>query len=122
MTISENALTSSPETSTPADTVTYTSETTSETTLESSNGLGSQNRIREKKTPPVANKKGSTLRNRLLLTVLPTVLIPLAIASVVGILFAQRQSKDALLNNLEQGVFLTSETTEKFPGQCFSYY
>jgi methyl-accepting chemotaxis protein PixJ len=149
MTISENALSSSPDTSSQAingaaefesesvagfvneseSVAGFVSESDSEDITEatpvSSNGFDRSERSKHSKRVVVpqqsraVSQRGSTLQRRLLLTILPTVLVPLAIASGVGIWFAQRQSRDSLLNNLEQGVFLTSEATETVLDEAF---
>jgi twitching motility protein PilJ len=54
-----------------------------------------------------------TLRRQLLITVLPTVIIPLAIASTVAINFTQRQAKEKLETDTIQTLRLGAEATRQ---------
>jgi methyl-accepting chemotaxis protein PixJ len=62
---------------------------------------------------------GNTLRRRLLLTVLPIVLIPLAVASAIGLNATQRRATDRELKQLQESSQLTSETSSVFLDQAF---
>lgn len=59
-------------------------------------------------------RKGSPLRNRLLMAILPTVLVPLAIASVIGINSVQTESKQEKLENIADALINTSFITKEF--------
>ena len=65
-------------------------------------------------------KQGGTLRRKLLTTVLPTVLIPVTIASWIGINFTQNQAKQEVFNSLEKSSILTSQTTSEFLDRAFA--
>lgn len=56
----------------------------------------------------------TTLRTRLFFAVFPTVFVPLAVASIVGINSTQNQAKQNTLNNIEKSVLLTSEASKNF--------
>lgn len=60
------------------------------------------------------SKRGGTLRRQLLITVLPTVLVPLAVVSTIGINAIQQEAKKEKLNDIENRVVLTSLLTDKF--------
>jgi methyl-accepting chemotaxis protein PixJ len=107
MNISENMIATNPKAATDKESAPLASD------LGSRNGAAKPTKTSFPAAPRTSVKGINTLRNRLLLTVLPTVLLPLAIASGVGINFTQRQAKNTFLNNLEKGVFLASETVEE---------
>ncbi len=67
------------------------------------------------KLPPQNTSVSSrrTLRTQLLITVLPTVIIPLAIASGVAINFTQHQAKEKLQNDTIQTLRLGAEATRQ---------
>ena len=100
--------------------------TTHENFLPSDSQLSSPEN--EEISPPLVNpiadgnnivKQGGTLKNRLLLTILPTVLIPLAVASFIGINFTQKQAKNNVLGNTQKSILLASESTQKFLKDAF---
>jgi twitching motility protein PilJ len=59
-------------------------------------------------------RKGLSLRNVLLTAILPTVLVPLAIASVIGIDLVKTESKGDILEELENTVVQTGVVTSQF--------
>ena len=65
------------------------------------------------------SKKRKTLQSRLLFTILPTVLAPLAIASIVGINFTQSQSRSNIITRVHNTILLTSTSTQKFIDRAF---
>jgi methyl-accepting chemotaxis protein PixJ len=67
------------------------------------------------------NKLGgnNTLRNRLLLTVLPTVIVPLVVVSAIGYDIVQRRVTDRELRNLQENSHLTSRVSSVFLAQSF---
>ena len=65
------------------------------------------------------SKRGSTLRRRLLMTVLPAVLVPLVVASAIGFNVTQRRAKEKTLSNIETSVVIASERTQKFIQDAF---
>ncbi|AFY68893.1 methyl-accepting chemotaxis sensory transducer [Thalassoporum mexicanum PCC 7367] len=119
MTISENAFTSNPETSAPANGIAAEPGFELPKPQSKTAKRKKKQESTKQKQPRSLRKSANTLQNRLLLTVLPTVLIPLAIASGVAIQSTQNQAKETFLNNLEKGVFLTSEATEEFLENAF---
>ncbi len=60
------------------------------------------------------NTAGSSLRLRLLTTILPTVLIPLTVASTIGINVVNSDKKYQTLENVEKTVVTTTVLTKKF--------
>ncbi len=64
-------------------------------------------------------KKVGTLRRRLLMTVLPTVLVPLVVASAIGFNVTQRRAKEKTFSKIETSVILASERTQKFIEDAF---
>jgi methyl-accepting chemotaxis protein PixJ len=70
-------------------------------------------------SPKQLTGSGNTLRRRLLLTVLPIVLIPLAVASAIGLNATQRRATDRELKQLQESSQLTSETSSVFLDQAF---
>ena len=64
-------------------------------------------------------KKRKTLQSRLLFTILPTVLAPLAIASVIGFNFTQTQSRNNVTSKVNNSILLTSTSTQKFIDRAF---
>jgi len=62
-------------------------------------------------------ESSTPLRRRLLMTILPTVLLPLALASVLGYSVIQQQSGDELKEHLEQQSLLTSQATSELVNQ-----
>ncbi|BAQ61589.1 hypothetical protein GM3708_1995 [Geminocystis sp. NIES-3708] len=67
----------------------------------------------------ISQSSRRTLRNQLLITVLPTVIIPLAIASGVAINFTQRQAKDRLEVDTIQTLRLAAEATRQSMEEIF---
>ncbi|MEM8778095.1 MAG: methyl-accepting chemotaxis protein, partial [Cyanobacteria bacterium P01_G01_bin.49] len=65
-------------------------------------------------TPVYKVKQRGTLRRRLLMTVLPTTLIPLLVASAIGINITQRQAEEEKLIEIEQQAILSREMANKF--------
>jgi methyl-accepting chemotaxis protein PixJ len=63
--------------------------------------------------------RGNTLRRRLLLTILPTVLVPLAVASAIGLNVTQQRATDRELRQLQESSRLTSEASSVFLTQAF---
>ena len=61
-----------------------------------------------------AAKPAATLRQRLLTTVLPVALVPLAVASGIGYIQTKQQVKEKALLQLEEVSLLTSEATTVF--------
>ncbi len=59
-------------------------------------------------------KRGLNLRNKLLLTILPTVLIPLGIASAIGITFVKNEAALQQQEELENGIIIASSVTQRF--------
>ncbi|WP_308254783.1 HAMP domain-containing methyl-accepting chemotaxis protein [Geminocystis sp. GBBB08] len=57
---------------------------------------------------------GGSLRQRLLLTVVPTTLIPLVVVSLIGINFTRYQEQQNQLTKMENIAFVTKETTQIF--------
>jgi methyl-accepting chemotaxis protein PixJ len=60
-----------------------------------------------------------TLRRRLLTTILPTVLLPLVIASAIGYNITEGRAKTQALSKLEENVLLTSSTVTAFIRDSF---
>jgi methyl-accepting chemotaxis protein PixJ len=77
------------------------------------------NRDDSEKTPYVLKGEG-TLRSRLLMTVLPTVLIPLAIASGLGVNIFQNEVRKIKLENIESNAVVASSLTNKLIQQGFN--
>lgn len=73
-----------------------------------------------RETPIYALKGGGTLRSRLLMTVLPTVLIPLAIASGIGISVVQSEVRKIKLEDIESNALVASSLTDKLIQQGFN--
>lgn len=65
-------------------------------------------------TPVSKLKQTGTLRRRLLLTVLPTTLIPLIVASAIGSNLTRNRSEKEQLTNIREMTVLTSEIGGKF--------
>jgi twitching motility protein PilJ len=61
------------------------------------------------RTSPKSIDRRNTLQRRLLLTILPTVLIPLAVASAIGFNVTQRRATEVELRQLQKNSQLTSE-------------
>ncbi|WP_144865331.1 methyl-accepting chemotaxis protein, partial [Hyella patelloides] len=70
---------------------------------------------------PVAKKfkRVSTLRRRLLVSLLPTVLVPLAIASFIGNVIIERKAKAQIIETLEIDNFLASKFVANFLQDSF---
>jgi methyl-accepting chemotaxis protein PixJ len=64
--------------------------------------------------------RGSTLSRRLLLTILPTVLIPLAIVSAIGFNTAQRRASARELRQIQEISQLTSQAVSVFLDQALT--
>ncbi|VEP12743.1 Methyl-accepting chemotaxis protein [Hyella patelloides LEGE 07179] len=64
-------------------------------------------------------KKVSPLRSRLLTTLLPTVLVPLFIASFIGDKTVEREAKTEIINELEEDTVLASQTFATFLRDSF---
>ncbi|MGK7942620.1 MAG: methyl-accepting chemotaxis protein [Crocosphaera sp.] len=60
------------------------------------------------------SQNGTTLRRRLLTTILPTVLIPLTVASTIGINIVNSDKKYQTLEDVEKTVVTTTILTKKF--------
>lgn len=69
-----------------------------------------------KQRPPA---RSETLRGRLLKTILPAVLIPLTVASIVGYVDTQKRSRETSLLLLEEESILTAEATTVFLRDTF---
>jgi methyl-accepting chemotaxis protein PixJ len=61
----------------------------------------------------------NTLRRRLLLTILPTVIVPLVVVSAIGYNIVQRRVTDRELQNLRENSHLTSKVASVFLEQSF---
>ncbi len=59
-------------------------------------------------------KKGGSLRRRLLMTILPTILIPLGFASAISIKIVNADRKQDILEDAERTVVIASSLTEQF--------
>ena len=68
---------------------------------------------------PINKLKASSLRRRLLLTILPTVLIPLVVASAIGSVITERKAKAEFLNALETDTVLSTKTVTTFLRDSF---
>nr|MDJ0591647.1 HAMP domain-containing protein [Pleurocapsa sp. MO_226.B13] len=69
---------------------------------------------------PTRNQiKASSLRRRLLFTILPTVLIPLLVASGIGQAITERRAKTQVLRELENNTVLSSKTVATFLRDAF---
>ena len=64
-------------------------------------------------------KRTKTLRNRLLITILPAVLMPLAIASGIGYSITESRMKNQALSQLEENTLLAGKTVTTFIGDSF---
>ncbi|MBL1210580.1 methyl-accepting chemotaxis protein [Geminocystis sp. GBBB08] len=64
-------------------------------------------------SPDSSTSSRRTLRTQLLITVLPTVIVPLAIASAIAINFTQRQAKERLKIDTIQTLRLAAEATRQ---------
>ena len=64
-------------------------------------------------------RRMGTLRRRLLVSVLPTVLLPLAIASAIGYRITENRATKQALSQLEETVLLTSSTVTAFIRDSF---
>ena len=64
-------------------------------------------------------KIGDTLRRRLLVSILPVVFIPLAIASTIGYTITERKAKTTILNTLENKAHLSNNTITAFIQNSF---
>ncbi|ELS03838.1 methyl-accepting chemotaxis protein [Xenococcus sp. PCC 7305] len=64
-------------------------------------------------------QKKNTLRNRLLITILPAVLMPLAIASAIGYSITESRMETQALSELEKNTLLTGKTTTTFIKDSF---
>ncbi|PSB00807.1 methyl-accepting chemotaxis protein [Merismopedia glauca] len=62
---------------------------------------------------------GNTLRRRLLLMILPTVLVPLAVASAIGFNVTQKRVINRELRQIQESSQLTSEASSVFLEQAF---
>ncbi len=69
-------------------------------------------------TPPKF-KSTTTLRHRLLITILPAVLMPLAIASAIGYNITESRMKKQALSQLEENALLASKTVTIFIRDSF---
>jgi methyl-accepting chemotaxis protein PixJ len=91
--------------------------------MTTSNNLGRSARPQTKQSIESFTKKlsggNNTLRRRLLLTILPTVLIPLAVASVIGFNVTQKRATDRELKQLQETAQLANETSSVFLEQAF---
>ncbi len=65
------------------------------------------------------SKRVSTLRYRLLVSILPAVLIPLVIASTVGYILTERRAKNQILQQLENNALMASTTIATFIRNSF---
>ena len=85
----------------------------------------SMNSILETASPikPVADRfKGvSTLRHRLLISILPAVLLPLAIASAIGYNITERRAKTEVVEKLKANTLMASKTIETFIQDSFQF-
>ncbi|EHJ10501.1 methyl-accepting chemotaxis protein [Crocosphaera watsonii] len=63
---------------------------------------------------PINTQGGGTLRRRLLTTILPTVLLPLAVASTIGINVINSETKSQTLKGVEKTIVITSVLTKNF--------
>ncbi|MBL1208822.1 methyl-accepting chemotaxis protein [Geminocystis sp. GBBB08] len=63
--------------------------------------------------------KKRTLRNQLLITVLPSVLIPLVVASGFAINFTYRQARERAVEKILQTLTITSEATQNWIDEVF---
>ena len=67
----------------------------------------------------IPNLIGNTLRNRLLMTVLPTVLVPLCVASFIGFRIVQQKAQSESLLQLQQNVNRSQDEAESFLKNSF---
>ncbi|MDJ0596761.1 MAG: methyl-accepting chemotaxis protein [Pleurocapsa sp. MO_226.B13] len=65
------------------------------------------------------SKRVSTLRYRLLVSILPAVLIPLVIASTVGYILTERRAKNQILQQLENNSLMVNTTISTFIRNSF---
>ena len=72
-------------------------------------------------TKPISGKiiGGSTLRRRLLISILPAVLLPLAIASAIGYVITERRVNNQIISELEKDAVLTNSTVTAFIRDSF---
>jgi twitching motility protein PilJ len=70
-------------------------------------------------TKTISSSRLDTFRQRLLLTFIPTVLLPLAIASIVGYLRVQDRESTQATQRLIQQSQLISRTTDAFTDKAF---
>lgn len=75
-------------------------------------------------TPPnksASNKlRGvSTLRRRLLISILPAILVPFVAASIIGYKISERQAKNRVIEKLEDNAIIASTTISKFIRNSF---
>ena len=68
---------------------------------------------------PQKLRRTTTLRNRLLITILPAVLMPLAIASAIGYNITESRMKKQALSQLEENALLASKTVTIFIRDSF---
>ena len=64
-------------------------------------------------------QKSSSLRRHLLTALLPTVLIPLVVASVIGNAITERKAETQIINELEEKTLLASKTLATFLRDAF---
>jgi twitching motility protein PilJ len=65
------------------------------------------------------SRKSNTLRRRLLTALLPTVLIPLVVASVIGDAITERKAETQVIDELEEKTLLASKTLATFLRDAF---
>ncbi|WP_198648292.1 hypothetical protein [Cyanothece sp. BG0011] len=82
--------------------------------LNESNLLEDNNKSSNQLIRKIPKLIGNTLRSRLLMTVLPTVLIPLGVASLVGFQIIQHKAKSNILLQLQQNVNRSQDQAESF--------
>lgn len=68
---------------------------------------------------PAQKFKATTLRRRLLTVMLPTVLIPLVVASFIGDKITQSRTKNQVINELDADTLLASKTVTAFVRESF---
>ncbi|WP_009545957.1 methyl-accepting chemotaxis protein [Crocosphaera subtropica] len=81
----------------------------SEKSFEETNNQTSNKSIRK-----VTKIIGNSLRSRLLMTVLPTVLVPLGVASLVGFKIIQQKAQSEILSQLQQNLIRSQDEAETF--------
>jgi len=113
MTSSKNPLNSAHENFAQEESLSHSLASDSAINLTSASKNQSRSKASITSQTPAKFKSRRTLRNQLLITVLPTVLLPLAVASFVAINSTQRQAKEILKEQAQETIRIASEVTRK---------